>query len=235
MYAIRNNIHKVYKGAAEAVLPARSKSRFTEEGVLTPEEFVAAGDYLVRICPSWSWGAGQSSKAQGHLPKNKQFLITRNAPCHRRAEEVEGYDEAAEELIETDAEGDGWVSTGQASHQSTANTSIPDLDSHANQAGVSADAVDADDDIPDIDDLAIEDEDDEAAVPRNGYLRAEEPEDHIVRIRTYDLLISYDKYYSVPKFWLVGYDESKQPLPTKQVEALLLHSCCSPIACSLAL
>ena len=33
MYAIRNNIHKVYKGAAEAVLPARSKSRFTEEGV----------------------------------------------------------------------------------------------------------------------------------------------------------------------------------------------------------
>lgn len=86
------------------------------------------------------------------------------APCHRRAEEVEGYDEAAEELIETDAEGDGWVSTGQASHQSTANTSIPDLDSHANQAGVSADAVDADDDIPDIDDLAIEDEDDEVAL-----------------------------------------------------------------------
>lgn len=75
----------------------------------------------------------------------------------------------------------------------------------------------------------------QAAVPRNGYLRAEEPEDHIVRIRTYDLLISYDKYYSVPKFWLVGYDESKQPLPTKQVEALLLHSCCLPIACSLAL
>ena len=60
----------------------------------------------------------------------------------------------------------------------------------------------------------------QAAVPRNGYLRAEEPEDHIERIRTYDLLISYDKYYSVPKFWLVGYDESKQPLPTKQVMPL---------------
>ena len=64
----------------------------------------------------------------------------------------------------------------------------------------------------------------QAAVPRNGYLRAEEPEDHIVRIRTYDLLISYDKYYSVPKFWLVGYDESKQPLPTKQVYLLQAKS-----------
>lgn len=87
------------------------------------------------------------------------------APCHRRAEEVEGYDEAAEQLIETDAEGDGWVSTGQASHQSTAEASIPDLDSNPNQAGISADAVDADDDIPDIDDLAIEDEDDEVNLP----------------------------------------------------------------------
>lgn len=66
----------------------------------------------------------------------------------------------------------------------------------------------------------------QAAVPRNGYLRAEEPEDHIVHIRTYDLLISYDKYYSVPKFWLVGYDESKQPLPTKQVHPCLLSQLC---------
>ncbi len=35
--------------------------------------------------------------------------------------------------------------------------------------------------------------------------------------RTYDLLISYDKYYQVPRFWLVGYDEQRQPLTPKQV------------------
>ena len=57
----------------------------------------------------------------------------------------------------------------------------------------------------------------QAAVPRNGYLRAEEPEDHVVRLRTYNLHITYDKYYSVPKFWLIGRDESGQPLQTKQV------------------
>lgn len=88
------------------------------------------------------------------------------APCHRRAEEVEGYDEAAEQLLETDAQGDGWVSTGQASHPSTAEASIPDMDDNPNQAGIGEHAVGSDDDnIPDIDDLVIEDEDDEVGMP----------------------------------------------------------------------
>ena len=69
----------------------------------------------------------------------------------------------------------------------------------------------------------------QAAVPRNGYLRAEEPEDHVVHLRTYDLLISYDKYYSVPKFWLVGYDESHQPLPTKKVD-MISRQCTANLA-----
>lgn len=48
--------------------------------------------------------------------------------------------------------------------------------------------------------------------PPPRYLKAEEPEDHILRTRTYDLSITYDLYYQVPRFWLVGYDESRQPL-----------------------
>jgi ubiquitin-like-conjugating enzyme ATG3 len=35
--------------------------------------------------------------------------------------------------------------------------------------------------------------------------------------RTYDLHITYDQYYQVPRFWLVGFDEAKQPLTTQQV------------------
>lgn len=57
----------------------------------------------------------------------------------------------------------------------------------------------------------------QAAVPSK---EAEEEEDHIVRTRTYDLLISYDKYYQVPRFWLVGYNENRQPLTPKQVREL---------------
>lgn len=49
--------------------------------VLTPAEFVAAGDYLVSTCPTWSWEAGDSKKSRSYLPPNKQFLITRNGGC----------------------------------------------------------------------------------------------------------------------------------------------------------
>ncbi len=38
-----------------------------------------------------------------------------------------------------------------------------------------------------------------------------------VKTRTYDLMISYDKYYEVPRFWLNGHSESGIPLSTEQV------------------
>lgn len=31
--------------------------------------------------------------------------------------------------------------------------------------------------------------------------------DDILRTRTYDLHITYDKYYQTPRLWLIGYDE----------------------------
>ena len=34
--------------------------------------------------------------------------------------------------------------------------------------------------------------------------------------RTYDLYISYDKFYQVPRFWLVGFSEAHLPLSTSQ-------------------
>jgi ubiquitin-like-conjugating enzyme ATG3 len=45
---------------------------------------------------------------------------------------------------------------------------------------------------------------------------ATEPEDHIVRTRTYDLSITYDKYYQTPRVWLYGYDEARTPLRPEQ-------------------
>lgn len=32
-------------------------------------------------------------------------------------------------------------------------------------------------------------------------------EDSILQTRTYDLYITYDKYYQTPRLWLFGYDE----------------------------
>lgn len=42
-------------------------------------------------------------------------------------------------------------------------------------------------------------------------------EDNIVRTRTYDLYITYDKYYQTPRLWLAGYEEQGAPLPPTRI------------------
>ena len=64
-----------------------------------------------------------------------------------------------------------------------------------------------------------------AAVPRGGsvgaaqgggYMVAQEPDDNVVATRTYDLSITYDKYYQTPRVWLFGYSELGSPLSPEQ-------------------
>lgn len=38
-------------------------------------------------------------------------------------------------------------------------------------------------------------------------------EDGVLQTRTYDLYITYDKYYQTPRLWLFGYDEVRSPAP----------------------
>lgn len=63
---------------------------------------------------------------------------------------------------------------------------------------------------------------DEAALGAGaGYLVASEPDDDandaILYTRTYDLSITYDKYYQTPRVWLFGYDETAAPLSADQL------------------
>ena len=57
----------------------------------------------------------------------------------------------------------------------------------------------------------------QAALPSTSAQSHQDAAEGILRTRTYDLLITYDKYYQVPRFWLVGYDEDRQPLPASKV------------------
>lgn len=45
---------------------------------------------------------------------------------------------------------------------------------------------------------------------------AESEDGEIVHTRTYDLHITYDKYYQTPRLWLTGYDEKHKPLTQAQ-------------------
>lgn len=40
---------------------------------------------------------------------------------------------------------------------------------------------------------------------------------NILRTRTYDLYITYDKYYQTPRLWLAGYDEQGHPLSPRSI------------------
>ena len=95
---------------AEFLTPVLKESKFQETGVITPEEFVAAGDHLVHHCPSWQWAGGSSDCVRDYLPPEKQFLITRNVPCYKRCRQMEYRGELEKVLDSEDPEG-GWVDT----------------------------------------------------------------------------------------------------------------------------
>ncbi|KAE8232145.1 hypothetical protein CF326_g2823 [Tilletia indica] len=93
-------------------------------------------------------------------------------------------------------------------------------------------------DIPDMDedDLAgmgggVEEEEDAATAPQPAAAAASSstasaaqaantsssPSDNLLSVRTYDCLITYDKFYQTPRMWLVGYDEHGAPLKPAQI------------------
>ena len=57
-----------------------------------------------------------------------------------------------------------------------------------------------------------------AAAETDETQKKQQKNSHVVPVRTYDLSITYDKYYQVPRFWLAGFDEDRRPLGA---EALL--------------
>ena len=102
------------KDIRETLTPALSTSAFTSRGVLTPQQFVLAGDELVASCPTWQWsGASGKGARRGYLPEGKQFLVTRGVPSSSRCR---GEDFLPQASMMKD-NGEGWMVgvTGQGS------------------------------------------------------------------------------------------------------------------------
>ncbi|KAI8617628.1 autophagocytosis associated protein [Chytriomyces sp. MP71] len=201
---------RVFREWREYLNPLLKESKFKETGVLTPEEFVLAGDFLVYKCPTWAWAAGLPGKRKDFLPTDKQYLVTRNVPCHKRIAEMEYKDGDEEELrldedmgfSAPDDEDGAWIAT----HKNHAPSS--------NRVGEIADMEDIPD-IPDMDEeleiVDMEEEEDPAAAAANS------GDEKFVKTRTYDMSITYDKYYQTPRVFLFGYDENRRPLTPEQV------------------
>ncbi|GAA5849010.1 hypothetical protein JCM5353_008658 [Sporobolomyces roseus] len=220
------------------LLPVLRDSKFKETGRLTPQEFVAAGDFLSYKFPTWTWESGDASKARDYLPGDKQYLISRNVPCLRRVSQL-----GQQGVHGNDGdEQDEWVATHTNSNDPNSTTQIPTVideipdleDEQSKEASnelsegmgnVSLREEDVPDmeDIPDMEDedenlvgLVEVDEDDDAVVQidkRDLQIPSSEGDSNVIQVPTYDCMITYDKYYQTPQMWLLGYDEQKRPLP----------------------
>ncbi|TPX62344.1 hypothetical protein PhCBS80983_g00489 [Powellomyces hirtus] len=251
----------LFHSAREYLNPLLKSSKFKETGVLTPEEFVLAGDFLVYKCPTWSWASGDPAKRREYLPAEKQYLITRNVPCLQRVKEYGGAGEQDGGEMDVEGEsGDSWIAThkNRQAKGDTEEGTIADMDeeeevhlgsrdgvatvtSKLHAAHIGNDAPNSEEDappdgeIPDMADIpdmdeedalgeGVEEVEDPAALP--GHIPASKREpagalasgnDKILRTRTYDVSITYDKYYQTPRVWLFGYDEHRRPLTATQI------------------
>ncbi|XP_020215317.1 autophagy-related protein 3 isoform X2 [Cajanus cajan] len=222
---LSQKLHEAFKGTVERITGPRTVSAFKEKGVLSVSEFVTAGDNLVAKCPTWSWESGEPGKRKPYLPPEKQFLITRNVPCLRRAASVEEeYEAAGGEVLLDDEDNDGWLAThGKPKEtKSDEDENLPSMESLeiSGKSPIkqipSYMGADEEEDIPDM--AEFEDTSNVIETDPSTYLVAQEPDDdNILRTRTYDVSITYDKYYQTPRVWLTGYDESRMLLQPELV------------------
>jgi ubiquitin-like-conjugating enzyme ATG3 len=238
-----------FRKAREWATPTLKDSAFLERGVLTPEEFVKAGDELVYKCPTWQWEGGDPSKRRKYLPKDKQYLVTRSVPCPTRVAALEnsvGVSDDDTARIEDECGGDDWLISKMISPEEQQRRMDEKLEEefdildedgetlgkveNANDANVKtveagiekleikadikevAHSQDADDEYADMEEFEDDDVmEDETAVATST---ANASGENIMKVRTYDLSITYDKYYQTPRVYMLGYasSDSSQPL-----------------------
>lgn len=121
---MQNLIHSFIDPLRDRFAPINNNSDFRTTGQITPEEFQAAGDFLVHKFPSWSWAdAASPSQRVAYFPAGKQYLVTRGVPCRKRikAEDFAGSASGEDQLVldmlketgdEVSDENDGWLKAG---------------------------------------------------------------------------------------------------------------------------
>lgn len=189
-YTAKNKAWNEIHNLGDKLLPTLKGSGF-QNGMLTPEEFVAAGDNLVALYGSWKWcGAMKSDGRKSFLPDDKQYLITIQVPCEKRANDmsnVELTDDGEWGKVKYENE------YGNKSYNSIEDLEVEMVKLKSNDQKVVEDEYGFED---------LEDNEDLAAVQGGN----------LVMCRRYTIYITYDNYYRTPRVWLSGISEYGFPL-----------------------
>ena len=212
---VKNTIHSTYVNNVSKFINPTGPSKFAEDGTLTPEEFLAAGELLTFKCPTWKFESGDASKSVNYLPADKQFLVTYKVPCEKRVKDLVAEAKSIKYKSAEIADDDGWVISitpdDAGGDDEVLDMEVPELDGQKLPKPVQKLEEEDDDDIPDMDGFEEDNlEDDPAAVSSRF-------NNEIIRQRSYDIHITYDRYYRTPRVWLFGYDEDGKPLPPERI------------------
>jgi ubiquitin-like-conjugating enzyme ATG3 len=199
---MKKTIYDAYVKTVTPLMGTLKESKFFEKGVLTPEEFLIAGENLTHKCPTWEWAPASDGKGDDKLPADKQFLVTRKVPCPNRVKDVEVAAAAVKEI----EVGDGWVETNDNMKAADADE-VFDLDDDAHV--VEDKAEPEEEEVMDLDDLDdLDDAAENNIFASDKYTAKDDAGSGLevnAKMRKYDLSITYDYFHQTPRMWFVGY------------------------------
>jgi len=226
----------LFKSVREYLTPVLTESAFLEHGMLTPEEFVRAGDHFIRTCPTWTWESGEIFKRRPYLPPDKQFLSTKGVPSYQR---VSAFQLATyvDETVQGDNDGDWLAPNVLSANDHDDDFDIVDSDeTRIDNEKIKEDISKITKDISQLNTkdksqsqinqkseeeyLDMEDETlalDESVATNTNTDQLKGNDGSVIKSRRYDVSITYDNYYRTPRIWLYGYNENGTPLTTEEV------------------
>jgi ubiquitin-like-conjugating enzyme ATG3 len=211
-----HSIAEYYRTIAKKFMSELKESKFYEKGILTPKEYEFAGDFLSQKCPTWKWCSAKTSV--DYLPQDKQYLMT-TVRCPRRAIEYVNQNKTTEVLIEDD-----WVEANANFYNRKKEDKILDIDEQNKPKQVMVDIQENYlDKNTDIDIVVDESEnnqaqDDKIEIDIEDDFQVIDMNDNIIKTRTYDVSVTYDFFYQVPRMWLTGYGEDGGLLSDEQIK-----------------
>ena len=133
--------------------------------------------------------------------------------------------EGQEKMIEDEEGEEGWVDTHHGDDADKAANKVQEMslggDEKKDSKVKETQQEDEDQEAVDMEDFIDQGMEDEG-VDDSVEVKPKAEEDgavggEIVETRTYDLNMTYDKYYQTPRLFLFGYDEKKKPLSVDQM------------------